>query len=123
MRFVTAASSGHREIKLSGKEERHDYNVLTATIALGKIVEALAFAHEIAKLVERLAGVTVGVSVPVGGNPFRIARVSMEPSLAAVDATWAKLMGSADFMKALEGAAALFLPGLAHDEMWRSLEI
>lgn len=95
--------------------------VRTASIAPGKTTEALAFAHNIAKLVDKLTGVKVGVSMPVGGNPFRIAWVSAEPSLAAVEATWAKLLSSADFMKASEGGAAFFLPGSAHDQMWRSV--
>ena len=45
--------------------------VRTATIAPGKVAEALAFAHQIAKLVEKISGLKVGVSMPVGGNPFR----------------------------------------------------
>jgi hypothetical protein len=95
--------------------------VRTANVAPGKTVEALAFAHEIAKLVEKVASVKVGVSVPVGGNPFRIAWVTSQPDLASVEAAWAKLMASADYMKISEGGAEYFLPGSAHDEMWRSV--
>jgi hypothetical protein len=95
--------------------------VRTASIAPGKVVEAMAFAHEIAKMVEKITGVKVGVNVPIGGNPFRIAWVAAEPDLASVEATWAKLMASADYMKMAEGSADYFLPGSAHDEMWRSV--
>jgi len=95
--------------------------VRTANIAPGRTGEAVAFAQEIAKLVDKITGVKVGVSIPVGGNPFRIAWVSSVADLATVEATWAKLMANADYMKVAEGGAAYFLPGSAHDEMWRSV--
>jgi hypothetical protein len=54
--------------------------VRTATIAPGKVVEALTFAHQIAKLVEKITGLKVGVSMPLaetrsgspGSRPSRI---------------------------------------------------
>jgi hypothetical protein len=95
--------------------------VRTATIAPGKVVEALTFAHQIAKLVEKITGLKVGVSMPVGGNPFRIAWVAAQPDLAAVEANNNKMLGDPEYMKLTEGSASLFLPGSAHDEMWRSV--
>jgi hypothetical protein len=95
--------------------------VRTATIAPGKVVEALTFAHQIAKLVEKITGLKVGVSMPVGGNPFRIAWVAAQPDLAAVEANNNKLLSDPEYMKLTEGSASLFLPGSAHDEMWRSV--
>ena len=68
-------------------------------------------------MVERITGVKVGVSMPVGGNPFRIEWTATEPDLAAVDATNAKSMSD----KFAESSAWCFPPGTAHDEMWRSL--
>jgi hypothetical protein len=95
--------------------------VRSANIAPGKTAEALTFAHEIANFVEKITGVKVGVSMPIGGNPFRIAWVAAEPDLASVEATWGKLMANADYMRMSEGSAACFLPGSAHDEIWRSV--
>jgi hypothetical protein len=95
--------------------------VRTSKIAPGKVVEALAFAHQIAKLVEKITGLKVGVSMPVGGNPFRIAWVAAEPDLASVEANNNKLLSNHEYMKLVEGSASLFLPGSAHDEMWRSV--
>jgi hypothetical protein len=95
--------------------------VRTATIAPGKVVEALTFAHQIAKLVEKITGLKVGVSMPVGGNPFRIAWVAAQPDLAAVEANNNKMLSDPEYMKLTEGSASLFLPGSAHDEMWRSV--
>jgi hypothetical protein len=95
--------------------------VRTATIAPGKVAEALAFAHQIAKLVEKISGLKVGVSMPVSGNPFRIAWVAAEPDLASVEANTNKLLSNPEYMKLSESGASLFLPGSAHDEMWRSV--
>ena len=61
--------------------------VRTANIAPGKTAGALAFAHEIAKVVEKITGLKVSVSMPVGGNPFRIAWVTAQPDLASVEGT------------------------------------
>jgi hypothetical protein len=94
--------------------------VRTATIAPGKMAEAMGFAHEIAKLVEKITGLKVGVAVPVGGNPFRIAWVAGEPDLAAVESNNAKLLSDPEYMKLVESGASLFLPGSVYDEMWRS---
>jgi hypothetical protein len=94
--------------------------VRTATIAPGKLAEAMGFAHEIAKLVEKITGLKVGVAVPVGGNPFRIAWVAAEPDLAAVESNTGKLLGNPEYMKLVESGASLFLPGSIHDELWRS---
>jgi hypothetical protein len=95
--------------------------VRTATIAPGKTVEALGFARQIAELVEKITGVKVSVSMPVAGNPFRIAWVAAEPDLGAVESNTNKLLSNPEYMKLSESAASLFLPGSAHDEMWRSV--
>jgi len=95
--------------------------VRTVNVAPGKMGEALAFAHQIAKLVEKIIGDKLGVSIPVGGNPFRIAWVAVEPDLATLEANTNKLLSNPEYMKLSEGAASLFLPGSAHDEMWRSV--
>jgi hypothetical protein len=95
--------------------------VRTASIAPGKIAEAMGYAQQVAKLVEKISGLKVGVNVPVAGNPFRIAWVAMQPDLAAVEATFAKLLSNPEYMKMVESGGSLFLPGSAHDEMWRSV--
>ena len=95
--------------------------VRTAAIAPGKVAEAIGFAHQIAKLVEKITGLKVGVSMPVAGNPFRIAWVAAEPDLASVEANTNKLLSDPEYMKLAESGASYFLPGSAHDEMWRHL--
>jgi hypothetical protein len=95
--------------------------VRTDFIAPGKQAEALAFAHQIAKLAEKLTGHKVGVSIPVGGNPFRVAWVAALPDLAALESSFSKLLGNSDYMKQVESAASFFLPGKAQDEIWSSI--
>ncbi len=95
--------------------------VRTAKIAPGKVGEALAFAHQIAKLAEKITGLKVGVTMPIGGNPFRIAWVAAEPDLASLEANTNKLQSNPEYMKLSESSASFFLPGSAHDEMWRSV--
>ena len=95
--------------------------VRTDLIAPGKQAEAMAFAHQIAKLVEKLTGHKVAVSIPVGGNPFRVAWVVALPYLAALESSMGKLLGNADYMKQVERAASFFLPGKAQDEIWSTI--
>jgi hypothetical protein len=59
--------------------------------------------------------------MPIGsGNPFRIAWVAMEADLGAFEATTAKVTSNSEYMKLVESSASYFLPGSAHDELWRS---
>jgi hypothetical protein len=95
--------------------------VRTASIAPGKVVEATTFAHEIAKLAEKITGLKVGVSMPVGGNPYRIAWVAALPDLASLEANTSKWHSNSEYMKLVVSAASYFLPGSVHDETWRSV--
>jgi hypothetical protein len=95
--------------------------VRTDSIAPGKLGEALAFAVQIAAFVEKTIGHKVSVSVPVGGNPFRIAWVVAFPDLAALEVSFNQLQTDAEYMKQVEAAAPYFLPGEARDEIWSSV--
>jgi hypothetical protein len=95
--------------------------VRTDSIAPGKLVEALTFAQQIAAFVEKIIGHKVGVSVPVGGNPFRVAWVVALPDLAALEASFKQLQSNPEYMKRIEAAGSYFLPGEARDEIWSSL--
>ena len=82
--------------------------VRTASIAPGKTTEALAFAHNIAKLVDKLTGVKVGVSMPVGGNPFRIAWVSAEPKSRGCRGHLGQALEQRGLHESLGGRRSLF---------------
>jgi hypothetical protein len=47
--------------------------------------------------------------------------VAAKPDLASVEANTNKLTSGREYMKSAESSASYFLPGSAHDEMWRSL--
>jgi hypothetical protein len=95
--------------------------IRTDSIAPGKLAEALGFAQEIAAFVEKIIGHKVGVSVPVGGNPFRVAWVVALPDLGELEASFKKLQTNPEYMKRVEAAGPYFLPGAAHDQIWSSL--
>jgi hypothetical protein len=95
--------------------------VRTRSIASGKAVEAMAYAQEITKLVKDKFGVKINVSMPIGGNPDRMAFVSSYASLAELEAQATKLIADADYQKLVAANAPTFLPGATHDELWMSL--
>ena len=95
--------------------------IRTDSIAPGKLGEALGFAVQIAAFVEKIIGHKVGVSVPVGGNPFRVAWVVTLPDLATLESSFKTLQMNPEYLKQVEAAAPYFLPGAARDEIWSSL--
>ncbi len=84
-------------------------------------VEALAFAHQVAKHIKEKHGTTLELLMPVGGNPNRIAWLSRYESLAQWESLAAKLLADGDYMALLARNGAHFLPGSAHDEIWRAI--
>ena len=95
--------------------------VRTRSIAPGKAAEAMAFAQQVTKLVKDKFGVELRTSVPIGGNPDRIAFVTTYPSMAELETAATKLVADADYQKLIAANAQTFLPGSAHDEMWMSM--
>ena len=63
----------------------------SGAIAPGKTGEALAFAHQIKKLINEKYGITIELLVPVGGNPGRIAFKSNYQGLGEWETLSAKL--------------------------------
>jgi hypothetical protein len=95
--------------------------VRTRSIAPGKMAEAMAYAQQVAKLVKDKHGVQLRLSVPVGGNPDRIAFVSSHASLGEVEAIGVALLADTEYMRLLAVNAQTFLPGATHDELWMSI--
>lgn len=93
----------------------------SACIAPGKVQAARKFATEISSYIKAKTGVEVGAGVPIGGNPNRIGWSSSYESLAAYEATMAKLLADRKYMGMVARSADLWLPGSVHDEIWRSL--
>jgi hypothetical protein len=95
--------------------------VRTRSIAPGKMAEAMAYAQQVAKLVNDKYGVPLRLNVPVGGNPDRVAFVSSHANLGEVEAIGAALLADAEYMRLLAANAQTFLPGATHDELWMSI--
>jgi len=90
--------------------------VRTGTVALGKTREAMAFAHQITKMVEAKAGIKINIGLPIGGNPNRITWVASYDNLTAFESATSKLLTDADYMELTESAAPYFVS--VHDELW-----
>ena len=95
--------------------------VRIVSVMPGKTADALAFAHHLKSYLKDKHGIDMNLSMPIGGNPNRIAYVSNVASLGELEAGIAKLAADAEYQKMIAGNAANVIPGSVHDEMWRSL--
>ena len=95
--------------------------VRTTSIAPGKNAEALAFAHAAIRLIKDKFGITVGLNMPIGGNPNRLAYVVTYANLTELESAMGRLVADTDYQKMLAANAQTFLPGSVHDEIWRSV--
>ena len=95
--------------------------VRTVLISPGKMAEAMAFAKEIASYSEGLTGFKVEVSVPVTGNPSRIAWHLQYRDLAEMDGAVSKISADAKFAELSQVGSAFMLPGSANDTLWRTI--
>jgi hypothetical protein len=95
--------------------------IRSAVVAPGKVNEALAFAHQVAKLITEKHGVAIELNVPVGGNPSRIAWLAHYENLAQYETVSAKLLTDKDYLGAIATTGGVFVPGSLHDEIWRKI--
>jgi hypothetical protein len=93
----------------------------TVSIAPGKVAGAVAFGHQIAKLVRDKTGVELQPAMPVGGNPNRLRWRAIYQSLAEFEATTVKLTSDAEYLDFIAKNAELFIAGSVDDEIWRVL--
>jgi hypothetical protein len=93
----------------------------TASIALGKTGNAVAFGHQVAKYIKDRHGVTLEVLMPIGGNPARIAWHMRYQSLAEWEALTAKLLADKEYMELVSKHSDAFLPGSIRDSFWRTI--
>lgn len=87
----------------------------------GKTPAALTFTKEIAAHIGTLTGHEVRVGVPVGGNPSRIGWSVAYENLAAMDEAQMQMTSDAAYWEMVAQTATLFVPGSAHDDIWRTL--
>jgi hypothetical protein len=96
--------------------------VRTASVASGKMADAMAFAKKIASyLAKKQPGVKIEVSVPVAGPPNRIAWHSQHRDLADFETVMNKISADSKYADLVREGATLFLPGSTNDALWRSI--
>ena len=93
----------------------------SADIAPGKVPNALAFAHEIARHIEKTTGQVLHVGVPIGGNPNRVGWSTSYESLAALETQQTKMLADKKYWEMVAKGADNFIAGSIRDEMWRSV--
>ena len=95
--------------------------VRTASIAPGKLGDALAFAKQIAEFVGKNFGVQLEIMMPVGGNPNRVAWRAEYASLATMEEMQMKMLADPKYLEMVSKGAANFIPGSVNDVIWRTV--
>lgn len=95
--------------------------VRKATVATGRLGEAVAFAREIASLASRVSGTEVRAVSAIGGTVATLGWIFTHKDLATYEASLAKLMGSPEYVTAIKKAQGLLIDGSVSDQIWRDL--
>jgi hypothetical protein len=95
--------------------------VRSASIASGKVGDAIAFAKQIVDYVGKNYSVKLEVMMPVGGNPNRIAWRAEYADLAAMEAMFARSAMDPKYMELVKAGAANFIPGSVNDVIWKTI--
>jgi hypothetical protein len=95
--------------------------VRTASIAPGKLGDALAFAKQISEHVHKATGVKLEVMMPVGGNPQRIAWRAEYESLGAMETAQLKTLADPKYQELVARGSSNFIAGSVNDSIWRTM--
>ena len=93
----------------------------TASIAPGKMAQAIGFAQEIKSYLKRSYDIDLEIQVPIGGNPNRIGWATRYTDLAAYDAATAQMTADKAYWEMVSKASDLFIAGSVEDTLWRSV--
>jgi hypothetical protein len=93
----------------------------TTSIAPGKVADALAFAGEMTEYLSSTYAQKMQLMLPVGGNPHRLCFYTSYDSLADMEKFQSRTMGDPKYLSILGKSAGIFIPGSAHDDIWKSL--
>ncbi len=93
----------------------------TTSIAPGKVADAMAFANEMIDYLGSAHGQQTTLMMPVGGNPHRLCWYTSYENLGEMEKFVAKTMSDPKYLAILAKAATLFIPGSAHDDIWRTV--
>ena len=95
--------------------------VRSASIAPGRLGDALAFAKQVSDYIGSHFGVRLEVMMPVGGNPNRVAWRAEYPSLAAMEEMQTKMLADPKYLEIVGKGALNFIAGSVNDSIWRTL--
>ena len=95
--------------------------IRTASIATGRNHDAFAFAKKISEHFAKNYEVTLTLSMPVGGNPNRIAWMSSYSKLSDLEGLLSKMMTDQKYGELVKEYADCFISGSISDEIWRTL--
>jgi len=93
----------------------------TASIAPGKNIAAIGFAHQIAAYLKTSFGNDWEVLTPIGGNPNRITWSSRAKNLAEFEERQLKLASDQKYMQLVASGLDNFVPGTMFDTIWRAV--
>jgi hypothetical protein len=84
--------------------------IVTATPAEGKLVEAMGWGVEIADMYGSISGANVALFADAYGKFGQMTWIALFDNIAGADTGEDALMASADYVSAIDGAAGLFVP-------------
>ena len=93
----------------------------TTSITPGKVADAMTFAGEMIEFISATQGKKMQLLLPIGGNPYRLRFYASYETLAEMEKAQAALMADAKYLSILGKSATLFIPGSAHDDIWRTM--
>ena len=88
--------------------------VTTATVALDRAADAMAWSVEMAQHVEKVTGNPTSFWSSVYGQMGEVGWIGVVDDAAAADASRAAINGDAEYIERLKATADLFIPGSGH---------
>ena len=95
--------------------------VRTATVAPGKLGDALVFAKQVTEYMGKNFGQKLEVMLPIGGNPNRIAWRTEYPNLGALEEIMTRTASDPKYLELLKSGGMNFVAGSVNDSIWRTL--
>ena len=93
----------------------------TSDIAPGQLAPAIGFARKVSSCLEAEYGRKIEVSMPVGGNPFRLHWSSTFESLEQYETFNTKVMQDKKYVDLIVSASACFIAGSARDTLFKTI--
>lgn len=93
----------------------------TSDAAPGQLAAGIGFAKKVSSYLESEYGTKLEVSVPVGGNPFRIHWTSTFETLEQFETLNTKLMQDAKYVDMMVSGSPCFIAGSTQDTLFKTV--